>query len=77
MTEAYEDACSEACTEGWGVPCGWEAIKELPKLCNGTFEATFPSTSNNFLPSNVTDAGEITINSTGVTYWACNGKMSQ
>jgi len=72
MTEAYEDACSTACKEGWGVPCGWEAVKSLPSLCNGTFDAYFPSTSNNHLPSNVTDAGEITINSTGVTYWACN-----
>ena len=76
MIEAYSDACSEACSEGWGVPCGWEAVKDLPALCNGTFEATFPSGSNNVGPTSMTynssDGGEITVNSTDLTYWACN-----
>lgn len=76
MIESYSDACSEACSEGWGVPCGWEAVTQLPALCNGTFSPTFPSSSNNVGPTNVTDdatgGGMITVNSTAMSYWACN-----
>jgi len=71
MSEAYLDACSTACSEGWGVPCGWEAVSDLPSVCNGTFEATFPEDSNNIAPMNVTEV-ELTINSTQDSYWACN-----
>jgi len=71
MTEAYLTTCATACDEGWGVPCGWEAVADLPSLCDGTFNATFPTESNNFLPSNVTEM-ELIINSTQDSYWACN-----
>lgn len=74
MTANYVLACEEACKEGWGVPCGWEAVSELPALCSGRFNATAPSVSNNLAPSpyDAPNTNTLTINSTGETYWACN-----
>merc|ERR1719231_980489 len=75
MTEHYVETCNTACGEGWGVPCGWQAIAQLPELCDGTFEATFPAGSNNLDPKmddEVLLYNAVTINSTKETYWACN-----
>jgi len=72
-----DGVCSEACSEGWGVPCGWEAIADLPAICDGSFEATFPgkSTNRGKHPKNP-DSGfwgnELVINSTKEEVWACN-----
>ena len=51
--------CSKACGESWGVPCGWEALKNLPDVCDdretgpNNFVAQFPGASKNIEPSQV------------------------
>jgi len=71
MTEAYMATCGSACDEGWGVPCGWEAIADLPQLCDGSFTTTFPNKSSNEMPDHMA-MKTLTVNSTGRSFWACN-----
>lgn len=74
MPDNYYSVCSEACSEGWGVPCGWEAIADLPEVCTGDFSSSFPESSKNIGKHPLNDAtfGAVTIESTGEQVWACN-----
>ena len=77
---AYAAVCSDACAEGWGVPCGWEAIASLPQACAGTFVPTVPSASMSSAADASSEASPVvthplTIQSgrlQNTTYWACN-----
>lgn len=67
----YNESCHAACSAGWGVPCGWEAVRHMRRVCNGTFTATFPGSSKNNNPSGVKMENAF-IASMEEHFWACN-----
>lgn len=71
MTTAYMETCGHACEDGWGVPCGWEAVASLPQVCDESFKTSFPNKSTNALPDHM-QMKTLTVNSTGKSFWACN-----
>lgn len=69
--EYYNKSCHSACSEGWGVPCGWEAVRHMRRVCNGTFAARIPSSSKNNAPAAV-KMENLFIPSMETHFWACN-----
>lgn len=67
----YYHACSSACEEGWGVPCGWQAVRQLPNTCHDKFEPVMPTESKNEPPVEAY-LQQLTIEANNRTYWACN-----
>lgn len=67
----YSHACASACDDGWGVPCGWQAVRQLPNTCHDMFEPIMPTDSKNEPPAEAY-LHQLTVESTNRTYWACN-----
>lgn len=55
----YHELCYDAaCTQDgpvWGLPCAWQAIKQLPRTCEGTFEPTPPVGTSRGVPNRYPD----------------------
>lgn len=76
----YNLTCYSACHDdggGWGVPCGWEAMKNMPDMCDdretgpNNFIPEFPGTSKNNAPDMVRQQNYY-VEDVGKWYWACN-----
>merc|ERR1719198_2568609 len=72
----YDQTCHDACTDergGWGVPCGWQGMKNLKDVCKkkdkkGWKGAKIPTDSKNIDPSEVRQQNYF-VSTTGKWFW--------